>query len=347
VDEIARPTEFHAAARELAELASEQRVAGPAPGVTGPAGIELPPLQCYATEDSLRYDHLLVELDRRAATATLTVAGPAGPPGGIADLHAAGAAAWPLAAARELDDAISRLRFGEPELGTWLLRTTGDPALVLATDELLAASQDDWLAGAITGLWKRVLLRLDATSRSLIALIEPGSCFAGTLLELALAADRQYMLDGLFEDGTAEPATLVVGTMNAGQLPAGSGASRLSVRFGAAAEGTDAVLAAAGKELDAAQAAELGLVTATPDDLDWHDEIRLVVAERAGFSPDALTGLEASLRFAGPESLATKIFGRLSAWQNWIFLRPNASGPEGALRRYGTGQRAEFDRKRV
>jgi benzoyl-CoA-dihydrodiol lyase len=347
VDEIARPTDFRAAARRLAEQAVAGAVARPATGTTGPAGVELAPVSCYANTDGLRYEHVRAEFDRRAGTATLTVSGPAAAPSSMAALRDAGAAAWPLAAARELDDAISRLRFGEPELGTWLLKTTGDPAAVLATDELLA-SADDWLAREITGLWKRTLRRLDATSRSLMALIEPGSCFAGTLLELALAADRQYMLDGVFEAGPddQQPAVLVVGTANAGPLPAASGETRLAVRFGRGG-GLEAALAASGKELAAVQAAELGLVTATPDDLDWDDEIRLVVSERAGFSPDALSGMEASLRFAGPESTTTKIFGRLSAWQNWIFLRPNASGPKGALRRYGTGQRADFDRKRV
>jgi benzoyl-CoA-dihydrodiol lyase len=347
VDEIARPTEFRAAARRLAE----QVVAGAGPrpttGSTGLAGVAMTPVSCYARADSLRYPHVLAEFDRRAGTASLTVSGPAAAPSSMSELHDAGAAAWSLAAARELDDAITRLRFGEPELGTWLLKTTGDPAAVLATDELLAGA-DDWLAREITGLWKRTLRRFEATSRSLIALIEPDSCFAGTLLELALAADRQYMLDGVFTDKPRDqkPAVLVIGAMNTGPLPAASGETRLAVRFGRGST-LEAVLAASGKELTAAAAAELGLVTATPDDLDWEDEIRLVVSERAGFSPDALSGMEASLRFAGPESTTTKIFGRLSAWQNWIFLRPNASGPKGALRRYGTGQRADFDRKRV
>jgi len=347
VDQISRPTDFQAAARRLAEDAIAAAGARPATGTTGLTGVELTPVSCYAGNESLRYEHVRAEFDRRAGTATLTVSGPAAPPSSMAELRDAGAAAWPLAAARELDDAISRLRFGEPELGTWLVKTTGDPAAVLATDELMA-SADHWLAAEITGLWKRTLRRLDATSRSLIALIEPGSCFAGTLLELALAADRQYMLDGVFTSDPDErqPAVLVVGATNAGPLSAASGQTRLAVRFGQG-PGLEAALAASGKELTAVQAAELGLVTATPDDLDWDDEIRLVVSERAGFSPDALSGLEASLRFAGPESTATKIFGRLSAWQNWIFLRPNASGPQGALRRYGTGQRADFDRKRV
>jgi benzoyl-CoA-dihydrodiol lyase len=342
VDEIARPSEFSSTARRIADEAIRL-----SPDMTGQTGIELPRVSCYAENDSLRYEHVLIELDRRAATATLTITGPAAPPSGVAALHEAGAGAWALAAARELDDAISRLRFGEPDLGTWLLKTAGDPAVVVATDDVLAGS-DDWLAREIIGLWKRTLWRLEASSRSLIALIEPGSCFAGTLLEVALAADRQYMLDGIFEEGAhgQSPAAIVIGTMNAGALPTASGATRLTTRFGSAAL-ADAALAATGKDLQAADALELGLVTAAPDDLDWDDELRLVISERAGFSPDALTGMEASLRFAGQESMATKIFGRLAAWQNWIFLRPNASGPQGALRRYGTGQRADFDRKRV
>ncbi len=349
VDEIAKPTEFEGAVARMVQAAIDRTPATSqdAPSSTGLAGVELTPLVYFRNEGSLRYEHVLVEFDRPAGAATFTISGPAAAPGSLAELHEAGAAGWPLAAARELDDAISRLRFGEPELGTWLLKTSGDPAAVLATDELLAGS-GDWLAREITGLWRRTLRRLDATSRSLIALIEPGSCFAGTLLELALAADRQYLLDGVFEgDQDATPASLTLGTMNAGLLAAASGVSRLEIRYGPAADQLAAALATSGKEVLAAQAVELGLVTAAPDDLDWDDEIRLVVSERAGFSPDALTGLEASLRFAGPESTSTKIFGRLAAWQNWIFLRPNASGRTGALRRYGTGQRAEFDRKRV
>jgi benzoyl-CoA-dihydrodiol lyase len=355
VDQIARPSDFGSATDQMAQRAvlRSSRHFGQPPSGAGRTGVELPGLSRYANENTIRYDHVLVELDRQAGTATLTIAGPDQVPGDLAALHAAGAAAWPLAAARELDDAITWLRFDQGELGTWLLRTSGDLAAVIATDELLAAgAQDgDWLAREIIGLWKRTLRRLDSTSRSLIALIEPGSCFAGTLLELALAADRQYMLDGELDDETAAagagPAEIIVGAMNNGPLPAASGRTRLAIRFGPAADQLGAALAAAGKRLSAPEADALGLVTAAPDELDWADEVRLVVAERAGFSPDALTGLEANLRSAGAESAETKIFGRLSAWQNWIFLRPNASGPRGALRRYGTGQRAEFDRKRV
>ena len=322
-DELARPTGFGAAARALAGQVMPPERPGAAAG-----GIDLPALSRRASDSGLNYEHVQVAFDTNAATAAITIAGPSQVLSDLRELHAAGAAAWPLAAARELDDAISRLRFAAPELGTWLLRTTGDPAAVLATDELLAGARPagaggDWLAAEITALWKRTLRRLEASSRSLIALIEPGSCFAGTLLEVALAADRQYMLDGVFEEGPAgqQPPVLVLGAMNAGALPAANGQTRLAIRFGSAGQdgagqdgagqdgaGTprpgrdqlEAALAAAGKPLQAADAAALGLVTATPDDLDWDDEIRLVIAERAGFSPDALSGLEASLRFAGP-----------------------------------------------
>ena len=356
VDEIARPSDFSAAADRMAKRVASRpsRPGGAQPGAdASAAGVQLPGLSRYSTENMIAYDHIRVELDRQAGTAMLIIAGPDEVAASLAQLHDAGPAAWPLAAARELDDAITRLRFGEPELGAWLLKTTGDPAAVIATDELLAAgaADGDWLAREVIGLWKRTLWRLDATSRSLIALIEPGSCFAGTLLELALAADRQYMLDGQLEDDApdqaAGPAEVVVGAMNTGPLPAASGRTRLEIRFGPAADQLSALVAATGKRLTAPEAAALGLVTGAPDELDWADEVRLMIAERAGFSPDALTGLEANLRSAGQESAATKIFGRLSAWQNWIFLRPNASGPAGALRRYGTGQRADFDRKRV
>jgi benzoyl-CoA-dihydrodiol lyase len=221
--------------------------------------------------------------------------------------------------------------------------------VMAATSQFLLDNRADWLVNEIIQYWKRTVRRLDATSRSLFALIEPGSCFTGPLLEVALAADRQYMLDGTFSDAAdpAPPAVLRLDEFSLGRLPAASGLTRLGVRFCGSAADLAAATAAAGQDLDAAGAARLGLVTETPDDLDWADEIRLVISERGSFSPDALTGMEANLRFAGPENYETKIFGRLSAWQNWIFQRPNAAGPEGALRRYGTGQRADYDRKRV
>jgi benzoyl-CoA-dihydrodiol lyase len=274
---------------------------------------------------------------------------------------------------RELDDLILDLRTNEPELGTWVLRTQGDPEKVLAHDRLLSegdtegdtesdtegdtesdtdatGTPTDWLAREITSYLKRTLKRLDVTSRSLIALIEPGSCFAGSLLELALAADRSFQLAGTREEdgpNNAEPATITIGTMNLGPLPMANGLTRLQTRF----LGDDKALAEAeqkqSQKLEAEDAERLGLVTFAPDDIDWDDEVRIAVEERNSFSPDALSGLEANYRFAGPETLETKIFGRLSAWQNWIFTRPNASGPDGALRKFGTGQRPDFDRKRV
>jgi benzoyl-CoA-dihydrodiol lyase len=280
--------------------------------------------------------------------AEITVAGPASVPGTAAELHSQGASAWALAVARELDDLILRLRLDEPELGTWLLRTAGDPAAVVAYDGLLAGHRDDWLVSETVRFLGRVLARLDQSARSLFALIEPGSCFAGTLAELALAADRGFMLDGLRdEDDGLAPATLTLTEANFGSYPMASGRSRLDVRFAGRAEPVRAAGKLVGQPLAAPEAYEAGLVTFIPDELDWDEEIRLAVEERAAFSPDALTGLEANLRFAGPETMQTKIFGRLTAWQNWIFQRPNAAGPDGALRRYGTGQRPAFDRKRV
>jgi benzoyl-CoA-dihydrodiol lyase len=248
---------------------------------------------------------------------------------------------------RELDDLILDLRTNEPELGTWVFRTRGDPAMVLAHDRVLLES-DSWLANEIRLYLKRTLKRLDVTSRSLIALIDPGSCFAGSLLELALAADRSFQLTGVFEDAQDQPsATITVAEMNTGPLPMANGLTRMRTRF----LGDDEALAAAtkskGEPLEAGEAADLGLVTFAPDDIDWEEEVRIAIEERSSFSPDALTGLEANYRFPGPETMETKIFGRLTAWQNWIFYRPNASGPDGALRKYGTGQRADFDRKRV
>jgi benzoyl-CoA-dihydrodiol lyase len=270
-------------------------------------------------------------------------------------VYGLGAAFWSLAVARELDDLILDLRTNQTEVGTWVFKTVGDAAKVLAHDELLLASYDrDWLAREIVLYWKRTLKRLDVTSRSLIALAEPGSCFAGSLLELALAADRSYMLFGVFADvdatvlpNTGSPAAVTVGAMNLGPLPMGNGLTRLQTRFLGDPGALAAAEKAAGAPLEAADAEALGLVTFAPDDIDWAEEVRIAVEERASFSPDALTGLEANCRFAGPETMETKIFGRLTAWQNWIFYRPNASGPDGALRAYGTGKRAEFDRRRV
>ena len=316
----------------------------------GAQGIVLTPLTKSRTGDEVSYRHVTAKLDRERGVAEITVSAPeTDVPAEIAALHEPGADFWTLAVTRELDDLILDLRTNELELGTWVLRTRGDAGRVLDHDRLLLDHHDDWLANEITGYLKRTLKRLDVTSRSLIALIEPGSCFAGSLLELALAADRSYQLAGIFEDGDpgADPATITVGPMNLGPLPMANGLTRLQTRF----LGDDSALAEAekraGEALEAEDAETLGLVTFAPDDIDWDEEVRIAIEERASFSPDALTGLEANYRFAGPETLETKIFGRLTAWQNWIFNRPNASGPDGALRRYGTGQRADFDRKRV
>jgi benzoyl-CoA-dihydrodiol lyase len=330
-------------AREAAESSARLPAAGP--------GIRLTPLAKTRDDDAVGYAHVSAALDRDRGVAEITITGPEdGAPASMDEAHALGDEFWTLAMVRELDDLILDLRTNEPEIGTWVFRTNGDPGKVLACDELLLDQRGtDWLANEIVLYLKRTMKRLDVTSRSLIALIEPGSCFAGSLLELALAADRSYMLFGTFEeeDPDAAPAAITVSAMNLGPLPMGNGLTRLQTRF----LGDDEALAAIGKRggeaLEATEAEKLGLVTFAPDDIDWDEEVRIAIEERASFSPDALSGLEANYRFAGPETTETKIFGRLSAWQNWIFYRPNASGEQGALRKYGTGQRADFDRKRV
>ncbi|HEY2080126.1 MAG TPA: 2,3-epoxybenzoyl-CoA dihydrolase [Streptosporangiaceae bacterium] len=316
----------------------------------GATGIELTPLDTTRTEDAVSYPHVSARLDRAAGVAHITIAGPAAaPPADSAGIAAQGARFWPLAMTRELDDLILDLRTNETDLGTWIVRTAGEPGRVLAYDRLLLAERDDWLVNEIIQYLKRTLKRLDVTSRSLIALIEPGSCFAGSLLELAMAADRSFMLAGVFEDGhpDTEPAVIAISEMNTGLLPMANGLTRLQTRFFGDPGALAAAEKQAGQPLQAEDAMRLGLVTFAPDDIDWGDEVRLAVEERSSFSPDALTGMEANYRFAGPETMETKIFGRLAAWQNWIFNRPNAAGPEGALRRYGTGRRASFDRNRV
>ena len=337
--------------RSRLDDAVASRAAALAEGSDRPAdalGIALPWLERTVSEDAVAYRHVRATLDRAQGTATLTVAAPEAPPPAEADaIHAVGADFWPLALARELDDAILHLRFNEPALGTWILKTVGDAEHVAAADAALAANARDWLVREITLYLKRTLKRLDVSARSLVALIEPGSCFTGTLLELALAADRSFMLDGTFEGSNEAPPTVQLTAMNTGPLPMANGLSRLASRF----LGDDAALAAAqdavGSDLDAEAADALGLVTFIPDDIDWEDEVRIAVEARAAFSPDALSGMEASLRFAGPETLETKIFGRLSAWQNWIFQRPNTVGPDGALKLYGSGVQPTFDRNRV
>jgi len=346
VDEaVPRPQWEQTVAQRAAELAAQSGRPGP-----GASGIELTPLAKNRTETEISYTWVRAALDRTAGVVAITVTGPGNDaPADVSAVHQQGASFWTLAVTRELDDVILDLRTNEPDLGTWLLRTNGDSDRVLGHDKLLLENSGDWLANEIVLYLKRTLKRLDVTSRSIIALIEPGSCFAGSLLELALAADRSYQLDGVFEDEDpdADPAAIVLAEMNTGPLLMGNGLTRLQTRF----VGDDESLAEATRQLGlpllAAEAAELGLVTFAPDDIDWADEIRIATEERASFSPDALTGMEANIRFAGPETMETKIFGRLTAWQNWIFNRPNAAGPAGALRRFGTGQRADFDRKRI
>ena len=350
VDEaVPRPRWDETVAERAAELAGRSGRPEDA------AGVALTPLGKTRDDDAITYGYVSARLDRDAGSVEITVTGPqADPPADMAEATRQGAGFWPLAVTRELDDLILDLRTNETELGTWVFRTEGDPAAVLAYDEFLLANTADWFANEVLHYLKRTLRRLDVTSRSLLAVIEPGSCFAGSLLELALAADRSFQLAGVFQaadpntgDPDAEPATITLGDLNVGPLTMSNGLTRLQTRFWGDEAGYEAAAKRLGAALEAEDAADLGLVTFAPDDIDWDEEIRIATEERASFSPDALTGLEANYRFAGPETMETKIFGRLSAWQNWIFNRPNASGPDGALRRFGTGQRAVFDRKRV
>jgi benzoyl-CoA-dihydrodiol lyase len=326
-------------ARALAERSSRPKAA---------RGIALPPLACTRDGDGITYDTLRVTINRSLRAAELTVIGPRTPaPEDVAAIHQAGANFWPLALARALDDAILHLRANEPEIGSWVFKSEGDPQAVAAMDECLLAQGDDWLVRETTLFLKRVLKRIDVTSRSIIALVEPGSCFAGSLLELVLAADRSYMLLGARDGDNRPPAALRLTAANFGAYAMPNGLSRLESRFLGAPDQIAALRDLVGRDLDAAAAERAGLVTITPDDIDWDDEIRLVLEERASFSPDALTAMEASLRFGGPETIESKVFGRLSAWQNWVFQRANAVGEAGALKRYGTGQRPELDKRRV
>ena len=341
VDAIAARSAFDAAVHEraLAHAATSDRPAA------GP-GIALDALDGQWSDDGARYEHVGVDLDRELGAATITVSGPcdAGP-ANSAELSAAGARAWIIAAARQLDDAILHLRFDEPEIGTWVLRTEGDADRVAAAESVLI--EPHWLTREVRLFWARTLKRLDVSSRTLVALVEPGSCFAGTLAELVLAADRSLALDGAWERTADPPAMLRLTAANDGWYPMGNGLSRLETRFWGRPEALDRARSVIGHDLDAQGAVEAELVTAAFDELDWDDETRLLLEERNSFSPDALTGMEASFRFAGPETMETKIFARLSAWQNWIFQRPNAVGAEGALRRFGSGSRPAYDRRRV
>ena len=287
-----------------------------------------------------------MRIDRRARCATITVSAPKSLPAeGLGPIVAAGASWWPLAMARELDDAILLLRTNELDIGTWVLKTAGDASHVLAADATLLRHQSHWFVRETIGMLRRTLARLDVTSRTLFALIEPGSCFAGTLLELALAADRSYML--ALPDVEAAVPKIVLSKLNFGAYPMVNGEPRLVARFYGESEPIARAKEAIGRPLAADAALELGLVTAAPDELDWADEVRVALEERASLSPDALTGMEANLRFGGVETMETRVFGRLSAWQNWIFIRPNAVGEAGALKVFGTGNKARFNWDRV
>jgi benzoyl-CoA-dihydrodiol lyase len=351
VDAIAPPSKFGQAVLDRAQAAVARSRRAP-----GGPGIELTPLDRQVSDEGLRYPNVNAAFDRATALATITVHGPTDEaPDSMAVAREQGAGFWPLAVTRELDDLILWLRTNETELGTWLIKTSGDAGAVLGYERLLAgAVGQDWLADEIRHFAKRTLRRLDVTSRSLFALIEPGSCFAGPLAELAFACDRQFMLNGQWDDvapeagqAAAQPAALTLSAANFGAFPMSNGLSRLASRFSGDRGHVAKLEQLAGRPIEAEEALDLGLVTFAPDDLDWDDEIRIACEERASLSPDALTGMEANLRFAGPETPQTKIFGRLTAWQNWVFTRPNASGPEGALRRYGTGQAGVFDRRRA
>ncbi|MCW5666733.1 MAG: 2,3-epoxybenzoyl-CoA dihydrolase [Piscinibacter sp.] len=341
VDDIAKPAQFAAKVQERA-LQLAQRSDRPADG----KGVVLTPIDRSIEADALRYPNVTVEIDRAGRTATFTVKAPSGPqPNTPAQIVEAGAAWYPLALARELEDAILSMRTNELDIGTWLIKTEGDAAAVQAMDAVLLANQNHWLVRETIGLLRRTFSRLDVSSRSLFALIEAGSCFAGSFLELALACDRSYHL--ALPDDEARSPKITVGEVNFGLYPMVTGQSRLARRFYDEAPAMEAVRAKLGQPLDADAAYALGLVTSNPDDIDWADETRIAIEERVAMSPDALTGMEANLRFNGPENMFTRVFGRLTAWQNWIFQRPNAVGEKGALKVYGKGEKAAFDWNRV
>jgi benzoyl-CoA-dihydrodiol lyase len=340
VDEIAKPQQFAAKVNERAVA-----LARASDRPEGARGVLLIPIARRMVDDGYAYEHVDVRLDRTTRTATLTIRGPSGPePAEPAAILARGAKWWPLAMARELDDAILVLRTNHAEIGTWLLRTAGDVDRVLACDGVLANNAGHWFIRETIGMLRRTLARLDVTSRTMFALVEKGSCFAGTLLELLLAADRQYMLA---LPGDAVRPQVALSEMNFGSYPAAHGQARLAARFYGEEASIAAAHAAVGVKLDAGEASALGLVTATPDELDWDAEVRIAIEERASLSPDALSGMEANLRFGPNETMETRVFGRLSAWQNWIFNRPNAVGEQGALKVFGSGHKAKFNWERV
>ena len=343
VDKAVPSSKFDAA---VAEMAKEMAATSDRP--SNAKGIALTPIERTITENAVTYSTVKVEINREDRCATITLAGPtSSPPDNAEAIHAQGDQFYPLRLARDLDDAIIYLRLNAMEVGTWIFKSQGDPVQVLAYDNLLEANKSNWLVREILNNWKRVLKRIDVTSRSLVTLIEPGSCFAGTLAEIAFASDRAYMFDGQMKGDNRPAACLTLSALNFGRYPMSNGITRLETRFLGEPESVGKAQAAIGKPLDGTDADRFGLVTESFDEVDWDDEVRIFLEERASFSPDGLTGLEANLRFAGPETMETKIFGRLTAWQNWIFQRPNAVGGDGALRRYGTGVKADFNKERV
>jgi len=341
VDRVAKPQQFkQAVAERAAALATRSRRPGSGHGIT------LAPLERSVDDAGYHYEHVDVAVDRKARTATITVNAPVGNQAtDIEGIRAAGTRWWPLAMARQLDDAILMLRTNDLDIGLWILKTRGDIDAVLAADAVLKAHESDWLVAETIGLLRRTLARLDVSSRTLFAIVDKESCFAGTLFELALAADRSYML--LLPDEESDPPRIALSQMNFGAYPMVNHQTRIATRFCGEKKPVEAAHAVSGDKLSASVAQELGLVTFAPDDIDWSDEVRLAIEERASLSPDALSGMEASLRFPGAETMETRIFGRLSAWQNWIFNRPNAVGEQGALKVFGSGSKAKFGWERV
>ena len=342
VDVIAAPSIFEETVRKraLEAVARSDRPGG--------AGVTLSPLSRQVDGPKISYSSLDIELDRNLSVAHFRIRGPShDEPSSASQLLEKGDSAWILRLCREIDDALLHLRFNEAEIGTWVFHSSGDPSAVVAVEDALDSHMGHWLVREIRAYWKRTFKRLDTSARTVVALVEPGSCFAGTLAEFVLAADRSLIFEGSPGEGIDPPPCLTLTSANQTQFPMGNGLSRLQARYWGHDDDLQTVVELTGKPLSSEECASLGLVTFAFDELDWDDEVRMTLEERSSFSPDALTGMEANLRFVGPETMESKIFGRLSTWQNWIFLRPNASGPDGALRRYGTGSRPTYDRKRV
>ena len=341
VDEVVPPSAWERRVKEQAMAMATGSSRPKEPGVS------LTPLNRMIGPDEITYNHVHVRLHRHERRVDIMIKGPLDSPEDLVGIHAEGANFWPLAFARELDDALLHLRLNEPQLGLIVFRSEGNPDVVMQADALLDQHQDDWLVREIRLYLKRVFKRVDMMSRSLVTLIEPGSCFAGSLAELVFVADRGVMFAGTRDGDNHGPATLRLSQLNFGAYPMGNGITRLATRFLGEPDSLDAAKVAVGRVLTAEDADAIGLVTFAYDDTDWDDEVRMMLEERASFSADGLTGMEANLRFAGPETMETRIFGRLTAWQNWIFQRPNVVGEAGSLKRYGSGQRPDFSTERI